>query len=502
VAERKDVYQLDSQTRDDVGSVHVEPPCATIGEPVTLTFDYTVGSAGLRKGARLSVFVPYGWTPPQDQDPAAPGAVRLECDRPGVTLRMRRHTWEPGHFNQEWGSESSRFGNFWVLVNGDDLDPGDKIRILWGDRSGGGPGTWPAPIEIEMHFPICVWTGEIPNRFYFVREPARVRVRGRAAERLSVVLPSVVRPGEAARLVVGGRDAYGEVSAGPLDHAHPTDDVQPALPLPVERNQAALDNALTFDEPGVRRVRLRAGDVDGTSNAVEVRADGPRLFWGDPHVHTALSDGLGSMEEAYDYARNTTGLDFCALADHMSAARDGAERFRQLQAAATQHYEPGRFVTFSGYEGTRGDLVQGDVNVYFLHDDAPMLWRKGEEYRDPADVYRAFPPEEFLAIPHSHSGVDWKRALSEYARLFEVWSVWGNSEYWGCPHLNVGSRDASSMLRHGLNAGRRVGIVAGGDDHAGHSGNSRWLRTSISYHNGLTGVWADELTRESLFAAL
>jgi len=501
MAERKDVYQLAEMTRDDVGSATVTPAELTIGEPATLVITYTVGEAGLRKGGRLSIARPYGWTAPQDDDPAAAAALTLTCSRTDVHLKMRTHSWRPGKFNQQWGAESSRFDNFWILVTGRDLEPGDTIRIVWGDTSHGGPGMWPAPLEIEMHLPICVWTGDGPSEFFFIRQPVKVRVRGGRAERLAVTIPSVLRPGEAGDLWIGGRDRCGEVSSGPLGRATVEDGSGLGVSLPEARNQVRLPGRVRFPEEGTHRVPVRAGAVEGTSNPVEVRPDGPRIFWGDPHVHTALSDGLGTMDEAYQYAREVGGLDFCALADHMDARGDGPERFRQLQACAAKYNEPGTFVTFSGFEGTRYEGT-GDINLYFRHDRAPMLWHDGDERRQPADVMRAFSPDELLAVPHPHIGVNWDQVLPEYCRLYEIYSVWGNSEFFGCPRMNVGLRKPADCLQHGLSKGLRLGIIAGGDDHAGHSGNSRWLRTASSYPNGLTAVHADELTRDALFDAL
>lgn len=499
--ERKDVYQLASQARSDVGSATVSPGTVTAGQPTTLTITYTAGSAGVRAGGRLSLFVPYGWSMPQDDNPAAPGAIAFRCSRPGVQLKMRTHSWSPGHFNAEWGGEGSRFRNFWVIVAGEDLREGDTVTIIWGDTSEGGPGTWPAPLETIIELPLCVWTGDGPNLFHFTENPMRVRVKGGRAVRLSVVAPSTLRPSESGDLWIGGRDRHGEVSSGGMEPV--TVDTEPPLSadLPEERNQIRLSEVVRPESEGVHRVAVRCGDLEAASNPVEVRADGPRLFWGDPHVHTALSDGLGSLDEAYQYAQEIGALDFCAVTDHMNARGDGPERFRQLQSKAAEYYQPGRFVTFTGFEGTRYER-SGDVNLYFLHDDAPMLWRAQDLPRSPAAVIEQYDINEVIAVPHSHIGVHWDRLPHRYCPLFEVYSIWGNSEYFGCPRMNVGAREPAYFYRHGLGLGLRLGAVAGGDDHAGHSGNSRWLRTSTVYPNGLTAVWSDELTRESIFDAL
>ena len=47
-----------------------------------------------------------------------------------------------------------------------------------------------------------------------------------------------------------------------------------------------------------------------------------------------------------------------------------------------------------------------------------------------------------------------------------------------------------------------MGIVASGDSHDGHPGNSEWLRVRRGYRGGLVAVFAPELTREAVFDAL
>jgi len=85
---------------------------------------------------------------------------------------------------------------------------------------------------------------------------------------------------------------------------------------------------------------------------------GPALhvYWGDLHGHTALSDGKGSPEEYFRYARKEAGLDFVAVTDHDFGHgppwRLSAEEWRHLQDAADAATEDGAFVAFAGWEWT------------------------------------------------------------------------------------------------------------------------------------------------------
>ena len=40
------------------------------------------------------------------------------------------------------------------------------------------------------------------------------------------------------------------------------------------------------------------------------------VYYGQLHSHTRISDGTGSPAQAYEYARDTAGLDFFSIADH------------------------------------------------------------------------------------------------------------------------------------------------------------------------------------------
>jgi hypothetical protein len=50
------------------------------------------------------------------------------------------------------------------------------------------------------------------------------------------------------------------------------------------------------------------------------------VFFGNLHSHTALSDGSGTPEDAYEHARDNSGVDFLAVTEHNHAqAGDIAE---------------------------------------------------------------------------------------------------------------------------------------------------------------------------------
>ena len=40
------------------------------------------------------------------------------------------------------------------------------------------------------------------------------------------------------------------------------------------------------------------------------------IYWGDMHGHTANSDGKGSLDDYFTYARDVAKLDFVVVSDH------------------------------------------------------------------------------------------------------------------------------------------------------------------------------------------
>jgi hypothetical protein len=186
------------------------------------------------------------------------------------------------------------------------------------------------------------------------------------------------------------------------------------------------------------------------------------------------------------------------LSDHVEGL--AFDDWANLQRATDQWNDWGEaaeFVTLPGYEWT--SLAHGHKNVVFPHtvdaDDALFPAVVGEVEHTPDDLWKSLEGRRAIAIPHhvSHGiakPTDWSYRNDEFQRLVEIFQVRGNYEYDGAPYQKADTNTPFSRghsVRDALAMGHRLGIIASPD----HGGGM-----------GLAGVWADELTRASVFEAL
>lgn len=259
------------------------------------------------------------------------------------------------------------------------------------------------------------------------------------------------------------------------------------------------------------------------------------IYWGDLHGHSNLSDGRSPAKDYYEYGRNESKLDFCALTDHVDnvpSSRLGLmpdRNWDKLRDLAKQFYEPQKFVTFLAVERaipSWDGQSPGSMCVYYRTDEGPSLkpkhpardWlRRGAIDPDAEmnQIWRAIKGFGHLtAIHHSGSarqGYTWTKAPTKYHfDLVEIYSKWGSSEALGAPFpiwdgVGRGSRPGGTVV-DALDAGFRPGFIAGSDTHFGMPGSNVWENdwgNAARYErSGLTAVMAEELTREAIFEAL
>jgi hypothetical protein len=242
-----------------------------------------------------------------------------------------------------------------------------------------------------------------------------------------------------------------------------------------------------------------------------------RVYYGDLHNHCGISYGHGPIEDAYYNAG--LQLDFASVTGHagwpdiddepmpqevVDYHRNGfaelARNWQRYVEATEAANETGRFATFFGYE--IHSFRYGDRTVISPDaPDAPVVPDDPDALRELLMTLAAR-RERRLLLPHhigyrtGYRGVDWPSVTDAASPIVEIISMHGlaESEDGPFPYLHtMGPLDGRNTMQAGLAAGHHFGVVGSTDHHSAHPG---------SFGYGKTGVWAESLSRESIWKAL
>jgi hypothetical protein len=279
---------------------------------------------------------------------------------------------------------------------------------------------------------------------------------------------------------------------------------------------------LELEDGGTRRVELPAPDaglhrlqlrlvlpdqvLEAESNPLEVSPRAPRILWGDLHGHSAQSDGSGTPDGWWRYARDVAALDVAALTDHdhwgLLPLDEHPERWAENVAAARRAERPGRFLALPGYEWT--SWLWGHHHVLYFGDETPLVSSLDQASDTPQELWAALAGVEALVVPHHPAGgpvaVDWRIAPDPRLEpLVEVCSAHGASEAPDAPRAIYAPVDGA-WTRDALARGYRLGQIASGDGHDGHPGLAH---LGPQYPTGgVAAILAERPTREDVLAAL
>ena len=230
---------------------------------------------------------------------------------------------------------------------------------------------------------------------------------------------------------------------------------------------------------------------------------GLNLFWGDLHVHSRESDGLGAPEDLIRRARDWQNLDFLALNEHIEnslAFRPwNRAKFAKLQALYDAVTQDGEFVMIGGFE------YRSYCN----------LWCFSHRYLDCLDPFTNYDAECRIPEPGEP---DWP----EYeARIWAEMALRAADPEWlvGYHRLEVFHQTPDHLPPPGqllqvahykrppeigaadfLNRGDVAGFFGSTDTHIGLPGMP--YTGGRDGQSGLTAVLAEDLSRAGLHKAL
>jgi len=483
----------------------------------------------LLKGEGIAVMAPYGFTLPQLTLPTSPGYTTVEASSE-VKLRLSPYLVNKVSFER---------GVIAWLEEGE-LEKGDSLNFKFGDAAQGSPGMR-ASLQAHRGLLVACYRMHHPERAHppILQNSPRISVnpgncvlvRGFATPTLGV--------GEKGKLVLVAEDRFGnraenfggEITLRGIE-------AFPDLPKKISfsaNDQGRREYTFTASRKGLFRPIVCHPQGDVTAGPIEVSRETSeyKLYFGELHAHSEISyDAAGSLDELYTFARDTACLDFAAATDHMTATvgQDGyAEhpggipgihfdrfpgRWEATAEASQRYHQPGRFITFLGFEFAPSGHT-GHRNVYFPTDDPELIelpaWPPPEGFLGKWAKGR----KDIIVIPH-HPAIVWGAGVfpdskgleiatipEEIQPFVEIYSKHGTSEYFHNPRPLRG-QTPGYFVQDMLEAGAHIGLVGGSDSHQANPGSSLEepgpYRT-LQYRSGLAAVWAKDLSRQSLWEA-
>ena len=373
------------------------------------------------------------------------------------------------------------------------------------------PKAFPAGESISLHYDIFFDNGRSPEKISFLTsiDPAGkgeapysgfyrlddffLPIYPSKPEKLLVVIPSTLKLNETFKIKTSLIDKGGQLIEKNVDakYSVPKDII-------LDGNSGIITNIGDFI------INAEYAGIKANSNICEVREieEDNKIFWGDIHLHSNVSDGALTPKEQLIRARDTYHLDFASITDHDDELCYfvSKEDWDSQKKLAKDFSSDSEFIALMGSEYSER-YFDGDRNVYYRNVDVPVLRFSDEDANNPNKLWnrlKKLGKKQALTIPHHPSskciGVNWEYHDSELERLVEIFSCWGSSEGDGCPRqIPEGEKTdhKSKSVKSALEKGFKFGIVASGDMHAGYPGCA-----------GKVAVLAKELSRESIFNAL
>ena len=461
----------------------------------TIRLTYTVGRFGLDDTGGIKIVQRFAndggrW---QTDDPAAMNYCTAEASN-GCRLVTRV---EPDGHQRPW-NRSLR-----IIVTHGSMTCGDRIEVVFGDRSGGSPGLRMQTFTESAHeFRVLVDACATGHFLPVIDRPHVIVVPGEAVS-WHAVLPTRRRPGSSFALSIRAEDAWSNPTArveGPIHLAASgtVTGLPSAVDWPTGEEFLRIEGLSSPVEGDVTVSLLtEEGRILAASNPLVVAAGVPETFWGDLHGQSGESVGINTIEEYFTYARDRAFLD---VTSHQANDFQINDLFWQrINDVAAAFNEDGRFVAFPGYEWSGNTSMGGDHNVFFRREGRPIRRsshalldvRGGLEgdVNTSGELFDALAQEDCVVFAHI-GGRPADIAAADGGALrtaVEIHSNWGTFEW---------------LMAESFALGYRHGLVCNSDVHKGRPGASHPGASEFGAYGGLTCFVADHLTRDGIFASL
>ncbi len=503
--------------RADAGTSGISPARTPVGQPATFTVDYAAGAKGLAAGSLLRFTLPRMFSRPQTDDPAASGylqVLRSDAQLALVSIDLSYMSHEKVDIVYRLQSDLAAFGVVRLQYHTD-------VAFLFTSRWEG--ERMPDWYSLVAPLTVSVSTGSVRTWIWLADGAGHsVAFTPGPAERLHLFLPGRRRADEPLHLRGTITDRYRNPPAfdQPLDFAYDLqleDTAGNVMDLALDGSSLEAPHRFAIPlpdlEPGVYRACARkreTGEVIARSNPLEVLPakdqETPRIYWGELHTHSEMSDGYGDFAELYRHARDQGAMDFVSAADHLMSFCE--TEWLHMQDIANRFDDPERFCALIGYEWQARCVYTSR--------------RRLRSYREPTQselaglmtFYRGDP--EVVLGPHAPLGhrLDWQHHDPGVQRFVEMSATWGVNDFRDNPRAPdwIGP-DEGLTINDILRTGARLGFTGGGDIHCGRAGFSNedpdrqgtmphdqyYLHL---YKDGMTGAVLNRLDRNALIQGI
>lgn len=355
---------------------------------------------------------------------------------------------------------------------------------------------------------------EIEKLDFFPQKVLIYEAPGKEPERVSIVVPSIVSPGVPFTIKISVMDKNGYPSLEFDEGLKVRGGVSP-FEITFKRGEPAIAfvKGAVVQREGFFRLETELNGRKYFSNPCFCTSSFPfRIYWGDPHVHSLLSNCIPkiarSLNFAYIAAKYLTGLDWVSITDHVSNGRSDRGKWREQRFMCEEYNEDFKFITIPGYEASLKGGAGGDNNVYFL--EYPDIFVDEYENGNAKTLCEKLKEKigegKFFMVPH-HTTRNIKHGeISDeiypghnFMPVLEIYSKWGTSEYRGNPAPLKEIHPGPSYAVDFLNRGLKFGFIAGTDTHATMPGGFGEEPSHIDRLPGLTAIYSPKLTRTDLF---
>jgi len=222
-----------------------------------------------------------------------------------------------------------------------------------------------------------------------------------------------------------------------------------------------------------------------------------QVYYGLLHSHSAISDGKGTPDEAYRFARDSAKLDFFSLADHESYPRNMSKSdYELIKNVADIYNNDGKFTTFRGFEWTSklyGHItITNSPEICYQNDSATNNIPKLFSWLNKTECVA------FLNHPGEKSNVvnEFVHFKDKYSSKVVGMELFNDTEDFRKYYYNDGfyaNDNNKSYFDEALSRGWKIGAAGSDDNHWASWGTKTGFRLA---------VLAPENTRTAIYEAL